>query len=62
MVNEKVKTVSTQNEDATSANQDVTMVMSKMQKALRIKPVSEFKPDYGMIKKRCHSWQIKPRI
>lgn len=36
MVNETVKTVSTQNEDATSANQDVTMVMSKMQKALRI--------------------------
>lgn len=52
MVNEKVKTVSTQNEDATSANQDVTMVMSKMQKALRIKPVSEFKPDYGNDKEK----------
>lgn len=52
MANEVTKSVLAQNEDVTSANQDTTKVISKMQKALRIKPASEFKPDYSNDKEK----------
>ena len=52
MINETIKSVLAQNEDVTSANQDTTKVISKMQKALKIKSASEFKPDYGNDKEK----------
>jgi len=51
MVNEAVKTVSAQ-EEITEIVQNSTKVINKMSKTLKVKPASEFKPDYDNDKEK----------
>lgn len=51
MVSEVVKSVSAQ-EEITEVVQNSTKVINKMSKALKVKPASEFKPDYGNDKEK----------
>lgn len=51
MANEVAKSVATQ-EEITEVVQNSTKVINKMSKALKVKPVSEFKPDYGNDKEK----------